>query len=62
MGSPLGPALTNIFIIVLKINGFKLMVFCTNDFKSVFYKRYIDNIFALFSSPYHADEFKEYVI
>ena len=30
-------------------------------FKPVFYRRYLDDIFALFSSPDHADKFKEYL-
>ena len=32
---------------------------CPNDFKPVFYRCYVDDIFALFSSPDHADKFKE---
>ena len=31
---------------------------CPNDFKPVFYRRYVDDIFALLSSPDHADKFK----
>ena len=27
----------------------------------VFYRRYIDDIFVLFSSPHHADKFREYL-
>ena len=46
MGSPLGPALASD---------------CPNDFKSVFYRCYIDDIFVLFSSPDHADDFREYL-
>ena len=34
---------------------------CPNDFKPVFYRRYIDNIFVLFSSPDHAYKFREYL-
>ena len=34
---------------------------CPNDFKPVFYRRYVDDIFALFSSPDHVDKFKEYL-
>ena len=34
---------------------------CPNDFKPVFYRRYIDDIFVLFSSPDHADKFREYL-
>ena len=40
----------------MKVNGFK-----TNDFKPVFYRFYVDDIFALFFSPDHADKFKEYM-
>ena len=44
--------------VVLKVNGFKIaqMIYL----KPVFYRRYGDDIFELFSSPYHADKFKEY--
>ena len=58
MGSPLDPALANTFMCSFeskRIRG------CPNDFKSVFYRRYVDDIFALFSSPDHADKFKEYL-
>ena len=34
---------------------------CPNDFKPVFYGRYVDGIVALFSSPDHADQCKEYL-
>ena len=58
MGSPLGLALTNIFMC-----GFenKWLRDCPNNFKPVFYRRYVDDIVALFSSPDHADTFKEYL-
>ena len=58
MRSPLGPALANIFMCSFES---KWLRDCPNDFKPVFYKRYVDEIFALFSSPYHADKFKEYL-
>ena len=32
---------------------------CPNDFKPMFYRRYVGEIFALSSSPNRADEFKE---
>ena len=32
---------------------------CPNDFKPVFYRRYVDYIFVLFSSPDYADKFRE---
>ena len=58
MGSPLSPALANIFM-----RSFESIWLrdCPNDFKPVFYRRYVDDIFALFSSPDHADKFKEYL-
>ena len=34
---------------------------CPNDFKPVFYRLYVNEIFALFSSLDHADKFKEYL-
>ena len=34
---------------------------CPNDFKPVFYRCYVDDIFVLFSSPDYADKFREYV-
>ena len=58
MGSPLGPALANIFMCSFES---KWLRDCPNDFKPVFYRRYVDDIFALFSSPDHADKFKEYL-
>ena len=58
MGCPLGPALANIFMCSFES---KWLRDCPNDFKPVFYRRYVDNILALFSSPDHADKFKEYL-
>ena len=58
MGSPLGPALANTFMCSFES---KRLRDCPNDFKPVFYRRYVDDIFALFSSPDHADKFKEYL-
>ena len=58
MGSPLGPALANIFMCSFENKWFGD---CPNDFKLVFYRRYIDYIFVLFSSPDHADKFREYL-
>ena len=34
---------------------------CPNDFKRVFHRRHVYDMFALFSSPDHADKFKEYL-
>ena len=57
MGSPLGSASANIFMCIFES---KWLQGCPNDFKPVFYRRYVDDIFALFSSLDHADKFKEY--
>ena len=58
MGAPLGPALANIFM--CSFESISLQDY-PNDFKSVFYRRYVDDIFALFSSLDHADKFKEHL-
>ena len=58
MGSLLGLALANTFMCSFES---KRLRDCRNDFKPVFYRRYVDDIFALFSSPDHADKFKEYL-
>ena len=58
MGSPLGPALANIFMCSFESIW---LPDCLNDFKLVFYRRYVDDIFALLSSHDHADKFKEYL-
>ena len=58
MGSPLDPAIANIFMCSFES---KWLRDCSNDFKPVFYRHYVGDIFALFSSPYRADKFKEYL-
>ena len=58
MGSPLGPTLANAFLChheKIWLNN------CPKEFKSVFYRRYVDDIFVLFSSPDHLQPFKEYM-
>ena len=55
IGSPLGPALANIFVCSFES---KWLPDCPNDFKPVFYRRYID---VLFFSPDHADKFRVYL-
>ena len=57
MEFPLGLALANIFICSFESKWFGE---CPNDFKPVFYRRYVDYIFARLSSSGHADKFKEY--
>ena len=58
MGSPLGPILGNIFRCSFEN---KWLGDCPNDFKPVFYRRYIHDIFVLFPSSDHSDNFKEYL-
>ena len=58
MGSLLGPALASIFMCSFESKWFRD---CPNDLKPVFYRRYIDDIFVLFSTPDHVDKFREYL-
>ena len=59
MGPPLHPALVNIFMCSFES---KCLRGCPNDFKPIFYRHYINDIFALFSSNDNADKFKEYLL
>ena len=58
MGSPLGPTLANIFLCYHESNWQKD---CPKDFKPVYYKRYVVDIFVLFNKPEHAQFFLEYI-
>ena len=58
MGSPLGPTLANIF---LGYNEEKWLANCPSDFKPVYYRRYVDDIFLLFNNMKCLDEFKRYM-
>ena len=58
MGSQLRPTLANIFMCSFES---KWLLDCPNDFKTVFYRCYNDDIFVQFSSPDHADKFREYL-
>ena len=57
-GSPLGPALANIFMCCFESKWLKD---CSHGLKPVFYKQYVDDIFLLFSSLDHAEKFKKYL-
>ena len=46
-GSSLGPTMTTVF---LSFYEMKWLEQCPNEFKPVFYRRYIDDIFVLFES------------
>ena len=58
MGTPLGPALANIFMCSFDSEWLREI---PNDFKLVFYRRCVDDVFAPFPPPDHADKFKEYL-
>ena len=47
MGLPLGPTMTNVF---LSFYEMKWLEQCPNEFKPVFYRRYVHDIFVLFES------------
>ena len=58
MGSQLGPLLANNFLCHY---GTKWLNDCPENFKPVFYKRYIDDIFVLFKRPEHVKSFVDYM-
>ena len=58
MWFPLSPTLSNIFMCSFESEW---LWDCPNHFKPVFNRRYVDGIFALFSSRDDADKFKEYL-
>ena len=58
MNSPLGTNLANAFLCFHEqvwLND------CPEDFKPVYYRRYVDDIFALFCSPDHLEKFTNYL-
>ena len=55
MGSPLGPSLANAFLCFIWLND------CPKDFTPVYYRRYVDDKFALFCSPDHLEKFTNYL-
>ena len=58
MGSPLGPSLANAFLCFheqIWLND------CPENFKPVYYRRYVDDIFALFRSLDHLEKFTNYL-
>ncbi|XP_063602489.1 uncharacterized protein LOC134778569 [Penaeus indicus] len=58
MGSPLGPTLANVF---LCYHESKWIADCPSHFKPLLYKRYVDDIFLLFSDASHVNLFLDYV-
>ena len=57
MGSPLGPTLANAFLCFYEK---KWLEQCPEEFKPVYYRRYVDDIFALFRSQDHLIKFRHY--
>ena len=58
MGSPLGPTMANVFLSFYEI---KWLEQCPVEFKPVFYRRYVDDIFVLFESAEHLSKFCNYI-
>ena len=58
MGSPLGPTLANIFLCYHEKSWLQQ---CPGNFKPVYFKRYVDDIFCLFDSENHVQEFLSYL-
>ena len=58
MGSPLGPTLANTFLCHYEQ---KWLDDCPLEFKPVYYKRYVDDIFLLFKELEHAPLFANYM-
>ena len=58
MGSPLGPTLANIFLCHYETTRLKN---CQKAFKTVYYKRHVDDIFVLFEKPEQVLQFVYYM-
>ena len=58
MGSPLGITMANVFLSFCEM---KWLEQCPNEFKPVFYRRYVDNIVVLFESAEHLSKFHAYL-
>ena len=58
MGSPLGPTLADE---VLCFHEQIWLNECLDEFKHVYYRRYVDDIFVLFLSPDHLEKLKKYL-
>ena len=58
MGSPLGPTLANAFLCHYEKEWLDN---CPSHFKPIVYRRYVDDIFVLFSSKEHLQPFVDYM-
>ena len=59
MGWPLGPTMANIYFSCYEI---KWLEQCPSEFKPVFYRRYVDDIFVLFEWTELLSKFQTYVM
>ena len=57
MGSALGPTMANVFLSFYEI---KWLEQCPKEFKPVYYRRYVDDIFVLFKLAEHLSKFCDY--
>ena len=58
MGSPLGPTLANAFLVYHEKN---CLEHCLLEYKPLYYRRYVDDIFVLFNSAEHLKRFHSYL-
>ena len=58
MGSLLGPTLANAFLVHFEKNSLQNF---SSDFKAHYYRRYVDDIFVLFTSPKHLEAFHNFL-
>ena len=58
MGSPLGPAVANTFLVHFKKNWLQS---CQSDFEPHYYRRYVDDIFVLFTSTKYLEAFRNFL-
>ena len=58
MGSSLGPTMANVSLSFYEMKQFEQF---PNEFKPVFYRGYIDDIFVLFESAEHLSKFHAYL-
>ena len=58
MGSPLDPMLVNAFLVQFEKNWLQN---CPSDFKSYYYRRYVDDIFVLLICPKHLEAFQNFL-
>ena len=59
MGSPLGPTLSNAFLVYHRKK--KWLECCPLEYRPLYYRRYVDDIFVLFNLPEHLKRFHSYL-